>query len=130
MLSNNSYNHIFVSEKINKELKLIKFDFPVLFYKNKTTGELYTKDTIKYILGGEIVALYTFEQVLQWFVEKGYYHSYYYIKHKNSYIYAYDVVKNNKYVKNNYSKTYFTNLTELKEQLILFLIELVFKNGE
>ena len=41
--------HIFVSEKVNKELKLIKFDSPVLFYRNNNTGELYTKDTIKYI---------------------------------------------------------------------------------
>lgn len=122
--------HIFVSEKVNKELKLIKFDSPVLFYRNNNTGELYTKDTIKYILGGEITVLYTYEQVLEWFINKGYFYSYYYMKHRNSYVYAYDVFKNDKCIKNNYRKTYFTNLTELKEQLILFLIELVFKNGE
>lgn len=52
--------HVFVSEKVNKELKLIKFDSPVLFYRNNNTGELYTKDTIKYILGGEITVLYTY----------------------------------------------------------------------
>ena len=122
--------HIFVSEKVNKELKLIKFDSPVLFYKNNNTGELYTKDTIKYILGGEIVVLYTFEQVLEWFKNKGYHCSYYYMKYRNSYVYAYDVFKDKKYMKNSYKKTYFNDLTELKEELILFLIELVFKKGE
>lgn len=122
--------HIFVSEKVNKELKLIKFDSPVLFYKNNNTGELYTKDTIKYILGGEIVVLYTFEQVLEWFKNKGYHCSYYYMKYRNSYVYAYDVFKDKKYMKNSYKKTYFNDLTELKEELILFLIELIFKKGE
>ena len=124
--------HIFVSEKVNKELKLIKFDSPVLFYRNNNTGELYTKDTIKYILGGEIVVLYTYEQVLEWFRSKGYFYSYYYyyMKHRNSYVYAYDVFKDKKYMKNSYKKTYFNELTELKEELILFLIELVFKKGE
>lgn len=122
--------HIFVSEKVNKELKLIKFDSPVLFYRNNNTGELYTKDTIKYILGGEIVVLYTYEQVLEWFKNKGYHCSYYYMKHRNSYVYAYDVFKDKKYMKNSYKKTYFNDLTELKEELILFLIELVFKKGE
>lgn len=122
--------HIFVSEKVNKELKLIKFDSPVLFYRNNNTGELYTKDTIKYILGVEIVVLYTYEQVLEWFRSKGYFYSYYYMKHRNSYVYAYDVFKDKKYMKNSYKKTYFNDLTELKEELILFLIELVFKKGE
>lgn len=123
--------HIFVSEKVNKELKLIKFDSPVLFYRNNNTGELYTKDTIKYILGGEITVLYTYEQVLEWFINKGYFYSYYYyMKHRNSYVYAYDVFKDKKYMKNSYKKTYFNDLTELKEELILFLIELVFKKGE
>lgn len=122
--------HIFVSEKVNKELKLIKFDSPVLFYRNNNTGELYTKDTIKYILGGEITVLYTYEQVLEWFINNGYFYSYYYMKHRNSYVYAYDIFKDKKYMKNSYKKTYFNDLTELKEELILFLIELVFKKGE
>lgn len=52
------------------------------------------------------------------------------MKHRNSYVYAYDVFKDKKYMKNSYKKTYFNDLTELKEELILFLIELVFKKGE
>lgn len=122
--------HIFVSEKVNKELKLIKFDSPVLFYKNNNTGELYTKDTIKYILGGEITVLYTYDQVLKWFEDKGYYYGFFYMKYRDNYVYSYDIFKNGEYVKSNYKKRFFNTITELKEQLVLYLIELVFENGE
>lgn len=128
--TNELYEHIFISEKINKELKLIKFDSPVLFYRNNNTGELYTKDTIKYILGGEITVLYTYDQVLNWFEKKGYYYGFSYMKYRSNYMYSYEIFKNGEYIKNNYKKRFFNTTTELKEQLVLYLIELVFNNGE